>query len=191
MEGRIKSGEVIVGAPVPDLGENRYLTHFTSEILVDGEVAGYVLFTRYAYARAARDRMPIQWMVKPDSYMAIVQDMLINPEARCTSLPLSVQESINDTNGTVVILDEITCSPDLFAKEIYSEAIKQIVSYFSDRTDGLLINEPRPLARYLNGIYTDPVSFWGKFGIYQVDSKNFLYSADQFHKNDRVATKAE
>lgn len=177
MDNQAGTSHVTVGSPVADIGENRYLTHYTSEILVGDELAGYALFTRYAYARAAEDRIPIQWMIKPDSYMRIVEDLLINQEARFTALPLMIEESIDDTKGTVAILDEITCKPDHFSKEVYSEAIRQLVEYFRHRVDGILINDPRPLARYLNGIYTSPEVFWTSFGFDHIDNKNYVYSA--------------
>lgn len=168
------SSKVTIAAPAGDIGENRYLTHFTSEIFFGGESAGYLMFTRYDYRSAKAHNIPIRWMIKPFSYMSSAQNLLINKESRGINLPLCVDEMIEDHHGAVVIIDEITCRPGFSEAEIKLKSISLLVEYLKKKSDGVLINEPRPFAYYLSGIYTCPIDFWGQFGFHPVDQDVFL-----------------
>lgn len=177
MNGGSKPRNIVVGAPVPDLGENRYLTHFTSEIIVDEQLAGYLLFTRYDHESAFNDKMPLKWMIRRDSYIELVQDLLIDSTCRVARLPLDIIECIPDEHGTVVILDDITCKPEKFEVDVYEEAIRELISYVEEKSDALLVHEPQGLAKYLGGIDQSPTGFWNSLGVYQTDSDKFLYSS--------------
>lgn len=175
MQVNQKDGKVIVGEPTPDLGENRYLTHFTSEIFYEEQVVGYILFTRYHYKKVQDDHIPMRWLVQPHSYMSMVQDLVIGSESRHVTLPLDIGESISNDFGHVYILDEVTCDSVGIKKKAYKEAISITLKYLEDKTDGVLISDGAGLARYLSKMKEAPDTFWSFFNTYRVSGK-FLYT---------------
>lgn len=167
--------QVFVGDPTPDLGENRYLTHFTSEITYDEDVVGYILFTRYHYRGVQEDSIPMKWLIQPHSYMSQIQDLVIGTESKNITLPLDIAESIDETFGHVYIIDEITCDRTGIKNKAYKKAISIILEYLEDKTDGILIADGRGLARYLSGMKEAPDSFWGFFNVERL-SDRYLYA---------------
>lgn len=178
---------VYVGEPAADLGENRYLVHFTGEIIESEEVVGYILFTRYAYRQVREDRIPFKWLVQPHSYMSLVSNLLLRSDARYPDLPIEVEEVIADDHGHVYIIDEITCNQKGMSKRSHLAAISIAIEYLKERTDGILIADAEPFARYLSDMKKAPVEFWSQYGVKNV-SNRFLYSK---HLTDHVSEDLE
>lgn len=183
--------KTVVGAPVPDMGENRYLTHFTSEILSGDDLAGYLLFTRYSYQRAFEDEIPLRWMIRRDSYIELVKDLVIDPGCLRPRLPLDIDECIDNVHGTVIILDDITCMTGKHHPKIYLEAIQEMLTYCSEKSDALLIYQPESLAKYLEGIETNPVRFWRDLGVPQSEGGHFLYSSAFMGHSQSTSSRAD
>lgn len=166
---------VVVAEPTPDMGENRYLIHFTSEIFQDGEPVGYVLFTKYSYQKVMEDKIPFKWLVQPHSYMSMVGDLIVGTESRYPDLPLPVSEVIDDHHGHVYIIDEVTCNRSGLNKKSHLEALSIVVSVLKDQGDAILVADAEPFSRYLSDMKMTPANFWGQYGIQSVEGR-YLYS---------------
>lgn len=179
---------VTLGAPTIELGENRYLRHYIYEIFIGAqqELAGYVFSSRYFYRNAKNDRVLHTWMVRPDTYTEHNQQFMLDASQKYADLPVHIYENIHHDSGEIQLLDEVTTLPEFRGKGIENSAIDMWRNEWSRVVDALIVPDFGPMSRYIEGINTPTLEFWGKLNFTRITEDVMISAVSCTSKDQRM-----
>lgn len=97
---------ISIGTAILDLGDNRFLSHFTHEIFYKDKVVGHLLYTVYNWGEALDMNAARTWLTRKDDYLNRAKKYLLDDS--CTVATIS---DIISTNGSgprsCLIIDDV------------------------------------------------------------------------------------
>jgi len=171
--------KVAISEPTIELGENRYLQHYIFEVFIDDELAGHIFVSRYSYRSANEDQVMRRWLCQRDSYTEHNSPYMLEETSPIAQLPRHLAEVIEDKTGLLILLDEVTFMPRFRGHEHEIQAIRMVCDSFSGYCDAIITPDFGPVARYIQGINTNPIAFWERCGFVLDASQTMINTKDE------------